>query len=367
MRRTLQIMRGDVVQQLGRLPRESVHCCVTSPPYWNLRDYGVDGQLGHEATVEEWVDNLVEVFEEVGRVLRNDGTLWLNLGDSYVKKVLVGQPWRLALALQDAGWLLRSEIIWWKRNPMPQSAQDRPTRAHDQIFLFTKSTRYYYDAEAIREPTTGGAKPRRKDGGVTPKQAGNGWHREAGFGMGANQPIATRNARTVWPMTNRAFRGAHFAVFPPELPQRCILAGTSQKGVCPECGAPWIRVVEKGEPNREHQLACGAKPDGSYDGATTKDYEGAGAQNPGATKARILAGMCERRTVRWDPACKCGLDEPIAATVLDPFTGSGTTGLAAACLGRSFVGVEIKPEYAEMARARIDEGRPRLLETTWIE
>lgn len=394
------ILEGDCRERLRDLPDDSVHCVVTSPPYWALRDYGVEQQIGLEDSVDAWVAEMVAVFDEVRRVLRPDGTLWLNLGDSYAgngggdpysgfnsrcsraegrgkqdavrgaypctsrrtagldSKALLGQPWRVAFALQAAGWILRSEIIWHKPTPMPESVTDRPTKAHETIFLFSKSPRYFYDAEAIREKTTGNAGMRRADGAPSPKQAANGaGYNTPGRGMSGNVPLSTRNARSVWTIKAQPFPEAHFATFPEALPRRCILAGTSAHGCCSECGAPWTRVVEKGESDAERQRACGGDSAGGYDGTATKDYGAARAQNPSAVKARILAGMRERRTVGWEPSCECASDV-VPCTVLDPFAGAGTTLLAAERLGRDSIGLELNPEYARIARDRINAADP---------
>lgn len=393
-----RILEGDCRDRLRELPADSVHCVVTSPPYWALRDYGVEQQIGLEDSVEAWVAEMVAVFEEVRRVLRPDGTLWLNLGDSYSgnppgndqpdhsgsakhgtrglqgaarraqrtaprrsslpAKNLVGQPWRVAFALQAAGWILRSEIIWHKPTPMPESAVDRPTKAHETVFLLSKRPRYFYDAEAVREKTTGGTRIRRADGSPSPKQEANGaGYNTPGRGMAGNIQLTTRNARSVWTIKAQPFPEAHFATFPEALPRRCILAGTSAHGCCSACGAPWARVVEKGAADAEQQRACGGDAAGGYEGEATKDYGAARAQDPSAVKARILAGMRERRTVGWEPSCDCAADV-VPCTVLDPFAGAGTTLLAAERLGRDSIGVELNPEYAEIARRRIEAADP---------
>lgn len=236
-----QIYSGSCINILKGLPDNSVQCVVTSPPYWGLRDYQVNGQIGLERTPDEYVANMVSVFREVRRVLRKDGTLWLNLGDSYVggatkgenegakqrtnkgatwgnnsdlallkhkvkglkQKDLVGIPWRVAFALQADGWYLRSDIIWHKPNPMPESVTDRPTKSHEYIFLMVKSARYYYDADAIREVAAyDGRKDIWQDG------------------------VALRNRRSVWTVATHPYKGAHFATFPPALIEPCILAGS---------------------------------------------------------------------------------------------------------------------------------------------
>jgi DNA modification methylase len=312
-----RIIVGDAMASLRELPSGSVRCCVTSPPYWGLRDYGVPGQLGLERTPQEYVAALVAVFREVRRVLADDGTLWLNLGDSYSSgghggggkfmemrgvngseawahrsdkkgwrnppaglkpKELVGIPWRVAFALQDDGWWLRSDIIWAKPNPMPESVTDRPTKAHEYVFLLAKSQRYYFDAAAIAEPATC-PDPRLVDGFV-PK-SDNGKHAGAPQSAGVRggdadgESPTTRNARSVWTISTSPFPDAHFATFPPELPRRCILAGSA-----------------------------------------------------------------------------------LGDTILDPFAGAGTTLLVADRLGRHGIGIELNPTYAAMAEERVIEDAP---------
>ena len=240
------------------LADESVDCCVTSPPFWGLRDYGVDGQLGLEKTLQEYVDNMVSVFREVRRVLRSEGTLWLNLGDSYATnrgsnggsrvnegvkqktnrghlrrwmplpaglkdKDLCGIPWRVALALQDDGWWLRSDVIWSKPNPMPESVQDRPTRSHEYLFLLTKSERYYYDAAAVSEPSICDRVRGTHGYSHVPGDGDNS-------GLSRRENTAMRNKRSVWEIPLQPFNGAHFATFPEKLVEPCIAAG------CPEGG-----------------------------------------------------------------------------------------------------------------------------------
>ena len=228
----MTILLGCCIEKLRTLPDASVHCVVTSPPYWGLRDYGVPGQLGLEPTPEEYVAHMVAVFREVRRVLRDDGTLWLNLGDSYGRgKQLVGIPWRVAFALQEDGWLLRQDIIWNKPNCMPESVRDRCTRSHEYIFMFAKSERYVFDVEAVKEPA------------VSDHNSGNGFKRGArlsyqnidGTPRGNDKQWTgvggKRNKRSVWTVTTKPFKGAHFATFPPDLIEPCILAGCPVGGV----------------------------------------------------------------------------------------------------------------------------------------
>jgi DNA modification methylase len=305
-----KILLGNAPDVLRELPDNSIHCCVTSPPYWRLRDYGVEGQLGLEKTPEEYVQKMVEVFREVRRVLRDDGILFLNLGDSYYgsgncttkqgksqlkPKDLVGIPWRVAFALQDDGWYLRQDIIWHKRNAMPESVKDRPTKAHEYIFLMSKSGRYYYDAESIKEKSVSGD-PRRPYAPGQVDNRGNGHDRGGGSvrvpagwktGSGSHGTIhsegrsrevvyvdgfTNRNKRSVWTIPTHAYSEAHFATFPPDLIKPCILAG------CPENGI-----------------------------------------------------------------------------TLDPFMGAGTTGVVCADLGRNYIGIELNPEYVRIANERIKQ------------
>ncbi|UBM23350.1 site-specific DNA-methyltransferase [Pseudomonas sp. p1(2021b)] len=363
-----RILVGDCIEMMRTLPDQSVHTCITSPPYFGLRDYGVDGQIGLEASPREFLDSLVAVFREVRRVLRDDGTIWVNMGDSYASggrggggsymaergdgawqgkgeatgwrsappgwkhKDLMGMPWRLAFALQDDGWYLRQDIVWAKPNPMPESVRDRCTKAHEYLFLLSKSPKYFFDQDAIREPANltgkgsastfrGGAYvdgstfdnsnggTRTVSGNVVPRNNGVGWGhgydadpkprtvgskrnsfaRETKYSSGEHGQTGqhrpgrehinydtTRNKRSVWTVATNGFKGAHFATFPPDLIRPCVLAGSPRGGM-----------------------------------------------------------------------------------VLDPFGGAGTTALVAMQEGRQSVICELNPEYAALARQRLD--------TAWIE
>jgi DNA modification methylase len=308
---TANIIIGDVRTALSSIPDGSVQTCITSPPYWGLRDYGNDGQIGLEQTPDDYVAEIVAVFREVRRVLSDDGTLWLNLGDSYAgggrggqskekrsenwqptyslqghvpdglkSKDLVGIPWRVAFALQADGWWLRQDIIWAKPNPMPESVTDRCTKAHEYVFLLTKSARYFYDAKSVAEPvarefwneTVG-------DPYMTPKEG----RMDGGKRQGSGPMDGTRNKRSVWTIATKPYKGAHFAVMPEALVEPCIFAGSR-----------------------------------------------------------------------------------VGHTVLDPFAGSGTVGMVALRHDRNFIGVEINPDYAQIARNRITNDGP-LFNTVTIE
>lgn len=222
----INLMQGDCLDRMKEMPDGSVNACITSPPYFGLRDYGRDGQLGMEPTPDEFVEALVRVFREVRRVLRDDGTVWLNLGDSYGKRgQLRGIPWRVALALQDDGWTLRQDIIWHKPNPMPESVKTRCTKAHEYVFLLSKESRYYYDNEAVKEPAD--PKNHRESAGIRRTAPGSTAH---GGPANGKRNYTTRNKRSVWTVTTRPYKGAHFATFPLDLIAPCILAG------CPEGG-----------------------------------------------------------------------------------------------------------------------------------
>ena len=310
--RTDTIINRDALYALRELPEESVHCCVTSPPYYALRDYGLDMQIGREDTPEQYIDRLTEVFRELRRVLRSDGTLWLNIADTYCgtgnkgyhadpknpkgrngqqiarnnrvsgckQKDLIGIPWLLAFALRADGWYLRSDIIWQKENPMPESVKDRCARCYEHIFLFSKSKKYFFDYKAISEPIAPATAERLKRG----MKGGNKYGKPV---PGQPQPQSInrprehgeikdcdinplRNKRDVWKINTVPFKGGHYAAYPPKLVETCLLAG------CPEGGI-----------------------------------------------------------------------------VLDPFMGSGTTGMVASQMGRHFVGIELNPAYTELAYKRI--------------
>lgn len=311
------IINRDALSALREFPADSVHCAVTSPPYYALRDYGIDAQIGREDTPEQYIDRLTAVFRELRRVLRPDGTLWLNIADTYCctgskdghadpknpkgrngrqvaqnhrapnckQKDMIGIPWLLAFSLRADGWYLRSDIIWQKENPMPESCKDRPTRCYEHIFLLTKSKKYYYDAAAIAEPISPKTAARYRQ-----SRSANSKYAEGTPGQGKTQGLnrarsggyydealmpTTRNKRDVWLINTVPYKGGHFAAFPPKLAETCILAG------CPKGGV-----------------------------------------------------------------------------VLDPFLGSGTTAAVAKALGRSYIGIEINAEYCALARARIGGEEP---------
>ena len=371
------------------LPDKSVHCCVTSPPYFSLRDYALgDTGIGLEPTLAEWLASIVAVMREVRRVLRDDGTVWLNLGDAYAgsgkgmnadgthsdgekqasnrgslnpgkrtprgpgsgrwglgdasvdglpAKNLMGQPWRVALALQDDGWILRSAIVWHKPNPMPESVADRPTSAYEMVFLLTKRPRYFYDADAVRQPLTGGANPGRKDGKHRPGKAHDDNDHRPDSWQNTCTP-SSANLRNIWQISTQGRPEAHFATFPDELPRKCVLAGTSEHGVCANCGAPWRRITAthdrngrlgKGYHDHTDDLGRGQRGVFSADGAPT------------------------RQTIGWQPGCDCNAAR-IPATVLDPFVGSGTTVAVAQSLGRKGIGLDLNPEYLAIARKRLE-------------
>ncbi|MEN6532195.1 MAG: site-specific DNA-methyltransferase [Bryobacteraceae bacterium] len=327
--RAFSIVSGDCLPVLRGMPDKSVNCCVTSPPYYGLRDYGVDGQIGLEDTPAQYIERLVAVFREVRRVLRANGTLWANIGDSYAggktgradhglddstvglagnssgavapgpvrrrsvpdglkPKDLIGIPWMLAFALRADGWWLRSDIIWHKPNPMPESVRDRPTRAHEYVFLLTKNERYYYDsatiAEHLERPNEAHRKTPARFGGALKFPETKKHSRLYSGNEYTGTPSGTRNRRTVWTIAPQPFHEAHFATFPPSLVEPCILAGSPEGGL-----------------------------------------------------------------------------------VLDPFAGSGTTGMVALRHGRRFIGIDLNPQYADMAKRRILDDAPMFNEMRGID
>ena len=257
-------------------------------------------------------------------------------------KDLVGIPWRVAFALQADGWWLRQDIIWHKPNPMPESVRDRCTKAHEYVFLLTKSERYFYDAQAVSEAAT------LRDPGNLGHKYQNGAiygepERNAQSGLASIGPRATRNRRSVWTVTTKPYSGAHFAVMPADLVEPCIKAGTSEQGCCPECGAPWERVVER----ESGEINAGAKARGRIEAGLASSKTTLSSGTPGHSY-----------TTGWRPTCTCGESlEPAPCTVLDPFAGSGTTLAVALRHGRSGVGCELNPEYVRLANERIDSVR----------
>jgi DNA modification methylase len=365
-----RILTGDCRETLKTLPDRSVQCVVTSPPYFGLRDYQVDGQIGLESSPEEYVANLVGVFREVWRVLRDDGVLWLNLGDSYANdtkwggstggkhvktlhggtsigrgkrhtgikaKELVGIPWMTAFAIRADGWYLRQDIVQSKSNPMPDPVTDRCTRSHEYLFMFTKRPRYFYDADAIREDF---ADERMGAAGGQSKSYGRN-HPEKVWSRPTEAPKGSgRNKHSVWNVNPRPFEGAHFAVMPPLLVEPCILAGTSAVGCCPTCGAPWERTTEREKiPDRPNRVQ--GRTGDTIDQAHGVDHRG------GSRHSLVVI------TVGWEPSCKCPPHTPVPCTVLDPFGGSGTVGMVANWHNRDSILCELNPDYIGIIEERV--------------
>jgi DNA modification methylase len=436
----ITIYNGNVLDVLRALPSDSVHCCCTSPPYFGLRDYGLPpsvwggdpacehewgseqvaaggsqkqgatsqrkgrtniedqikrgasqgqfcqkcsawmGCYGLEPTPEIYVQHTVEIFREVRRVLRPDGTLWLNIGDTYnhdskwggsssnkneleqgyarkaakerdsgcKPKDLIGVPWMVAFALRADGWYLRSEIIWAKNSPMPESVEDRPTKAHEQIFvltrdhenlfLLTQEPQYFYDNVASAEPATS------TSGGACIGKVGSDGPGSRRVSAEENQAIrgSTRNMRSVWHLSSEPYKKAHFAVYPTEIPRRALLAGTSEKGCCAKCGAPWVRQLErKAMVVRQSERAQERKAARGFDDART------------ATSGTMVEPPVTH-TVGWESTCEC--NAPVApCVVLDPFFGSGTTGAVAQELGCRCIGIELNPDYCKLAAERFQQ------------
>lgn len=443
-----QIRVGDVMDGLASLADSSVHCCVTSPPYWGLRDYGFDGQIGSEKTPGEFVAKLVAVFAQVRRVLRDDGVLFVNLGDSYAtgggsvgrspgggdqgERFLragmidtqpnrmkfgmaagnkIGVPWRFALEMQDAGWILRQDVIWSKPAPMPESVRGtkwvrcrvktvsgiqgdpvvngmkahsgdirntigpgyydcpgcdkcrdtrglvlrngswRPTTSHEYIFQFVKSRSYFCDGDGSKETAVGGTPGNKTHKGKTAYEAGDRHHRIAAglCDMGA---VEARNQRSVWCVTSEPFKGAHFATFPTELPRRCLIAATSRGGCCSACAAQYAPVVES--KRVATRPGTNSKVNRASDDADSPYHphsgDMVGNRDPQRhTTTTVVTGYL--------PTCRCNAttSRPI---VLDPFGGSMTTGQVAINMGCDFIGLEGNAEYAKLGITR--------LQTPWV-
>jgi DNA modification methylase len=421
----IKILKGDCLETLKSLDEQSINTCVTSPPYWGLRDYGTgewvggdpdcphmrttkiskdtatghkamyeqgnvvgdaiykskcpkcgsvrkDKQLGLEETPEEFVENLVRVFKEVKRVLRDDGTVWLNLGDSYYnyrpgkgqalskqsvsntdqdlpqdcarrgnkiaglkEKDLVGIPWRVAFALQADGWYLRQDIIWHKPNPMPESVRDRCTKSHEYIFLLSKNPKYYYDNEAIKEDAKSAGK---KSDGFKGRQGGAEYHATGG-GIGSEEKIYNKkNKRSVWTITTKPYKEAHFATFPTDLIEPCVLAGCPEE-ICVDCGKPYKRVMQKPKQLEIERNKRSGLDDRKVGGVLDKYNR----ENP-----PIDLGLQKQ--------CDCETNETKGGTVLDPFGGSGTTGVVASKHNRNAVLCELNEGYIDIAEKRLNDG-----------
>lgn len=372
-----KILVGDAKDHFDSLSDESVHACITSPPYWKQRTYLAEShpdrgkEIGGEASPEEYVSNLLKVFGEVRRVLRKDGTFWLNIGDKYHQGQLLGLPWRVAFALKDQGWRLRAAAPWIKKCARPDAAKNRPGEATEMIFLFSKSKSYYYDWVAVRRP--GAGKGNNKG---TRHLRTTDWFFESldssirlldeeacylkairhDGGMMVNDdalPIA-------FVVNPKSYPGAHTATFPPELIRPMVLASTSDHGVCSSCGSQYNRIIKKGDPNIDQQKNSGANNQGSYAGSAQKDYKSAGAQDASALKARILAGMRNIETIGWEVGCRCNA-EKAPARILDPFFGAGTVGVVATEEHRHWTGLEIYEEFAKNSMNRIRETRMRVI------
>ena len=311
------ILAGDVIDRLAVLPASSVDCVVTSPPYFQLRDYGVRGQLGLEDHVDAWVEGQRAVCGQLSRVLKPTGSVWLNLGDAFSRharygapsKGLLLSPERLLIALVGDGWIVRNKVIWAKPNPMPTSVGDRLADSYEVVYLLVRNRHYFFDLDAIREPFTAGL--------TKPKELGQ----DGG-------PLRGKNPGDVWTIPTSGFRGAHFATFPKALIRRPILASCPE-AICTVCGTPWRRKV------RLERL-----------GMVT-------AASPRESMVRTFSGSW--RTVREiGDLIPCGCGAPTRpGVVLDPFFGTGTVGLVARDLGRDWLGIELNPRYVELARQRL--------------
>jgi DNA modification methylase len=394
---------GHVLDALREMPEQSVQTVVTSPPYYGLRAYGTNpqvwggdpacahesstdvfcqrcnawrGEFGAEPTPDLYIEHLVVICREIRRVLRDDGTFWLNLGSSYARspgkgqhrpgdgtsgkhaavytagggrsavdtdtgysdKQLIPIPWLAGIALQRDGWILRNDCIWSKADDdggtcRPFPAVDRFVPSHEYVLLFAKQGRYVFDWYAVAS-------------------AGSRHHADNGA-VGGKKHAPTRRARTVWTINVRPFKGAHFATFPAELAARCIAAGAPEGGACAACGKARKRVIVKGtEPDMDQRRANGADANGEYHGQALKNYEGSGAQNASDVKRRVLAGQVGIADTRFEPACECNA-ATIPCTVLDPFSGSGTTIAAAVVMGRAGIGVEMLGANAAMTEGRV--------------
>jgi DNA modification methylase len=353
--KSYKLLLGNTLDKLKELPDQSVHCVVTSPPYWQLRDYFIDRQIGLETNCQDYIDNLVSVFDEVYRVLRDDGVLWVVIGDTYStpkkgndqanvnskerrkhlhkqkidkkapfglkKKNLIGIPWRLAFTMQERGWYWRCDVTWHKNNPTPAGVFDRPTRATEAVLMFSKKEKYFYDYYAIMDDSVTRKKTARKFGANNQKGTFRNDQERQWVDNGK------RNKRSVWSVPVASYKDQekkHFAIFPPKLIEPCILSSTSEHGCCIKCKSPWKRIIKK-----EHEI---------YD-----NQEG-----------HILNLVSKG----WKPSCKCNTKKVEECVVLDPFCGTSTTGYVSLIKNRSYIGIDINPEYIEISETRLSDIDP---------
>ena len=346
-----RILVGDVRDRLADLPDASIDCVITSPPYYQLRDYGIGGQLGLEASVEGWVDELRLALNGLVRVLKPSGSLWLNLGDSYSRHAKYGAPpkslflapERLLLALAAEGWIVRNKVIWAKTNPMPHSVADRLSGSYDVVYFLTRSPRYFFDLDAIRVPLRSWTNARR--GGVYPPEQASAplWRQHGGGnrGLGAQRERGQvghrlgKNPGDVWQISAANYRGAHFATFPPALVEQPLLA-TCPELICDRCGTPFTRA------SRVRREELGRQRSPQRREPRVRHY------------SRRYTVIRERGPLL--PGCTCGTSAR-PGVVLDPFFGAGTVGLVAERHGRDWVGIEINPAYAKLAERRLAEAR----------
>ena len=362
-----RIIIGDVRASLASLPDASVQLCMTSPPYWALRSYlpsdhaSKSLEMGSEPTPEAYIAGQVEVFRAVRRVLRDDGVLVVNYGDSLQNKNMVCIPWRVALALQADGWYLRSAMPWVKRSAMPESVTDRPASAVEYVFLLAKSARYYWDSEAVKAklvspPHAPGNTAIRGDGHLRNDFGTEAMERTWGSESGRN----FRNA-DLWFQSIKGPHGLcgvddelvgldvtaeptnenHFAAYPSRLVEPFVKAGTSERGCCPTCGTPWERQIER------------TRVDGGPKWAPN-DGNRAALGDLSKTSVFVTGLRLVTATLNWQPGCTCPAHEPVPCTVLDPFNGTGTTGAVALRHGRHYVGIELFEEHAEATRRRME-------------
>ena len=419
---TQDIHQGDAAEVLQKLPESSVHCVMTSPPYFGLRDYGVDGQIGLEGSLEEYIASIVDVADEIRRVLRPEGNWWLNLGDTYAgsqngrlmdgetkesqpfegrpspgsttlpRKSKLFVPHRVAIALQEAGWIARQDCIWYKKNPMPNPVKDRFIEQKEYLFHLTPDPTYWFDLEAVREPHKPASIERAKRDYDGSKQYDHdrypGREQESELHSFSDNPVHPngKNPGDVFEIPVKAFPEAHFAVYPPELCEAPIKSSCPPQ-VCAACGTPYARNVEEvpvweRDPETiereqlkraieryqqsgltvKHLEAVRAK--GFSDSGAGKQQRGAGRNTDGveelaAAAKEVLGGYFREFTMTvsevggWSQDCDCDTDDTKPGVVLDPFAGAGTTCMVAKDLGRRFIGIDLNPEYVAMAQKRV--------------
>jgi len=387
-----KVICGDCLEVMKDIPDNSIDCMVTSPPYWALRDYGVEGQIGLEPTFQEYIEKLITIFDEVKRILKKEGTCFVNIGDTYIskgetrhigysdpknpkvgvknyiepsallqsipEKCLTQIPSRFAIEMSNHGWILRNEIIWYKRNCMPSSVKDRFTVDFEKVFFFVKSKKYWFEQQYEKNQDSWGRWGKYTNPKMKQIKGAMSGAKEKTKEQVEFESTQGRNKRCVWDIPTKPFPESHFAVFPPTLVEPMIKAGCPQY-ICSKCGKAREKIYKVvGNQVTESMRIAGCDKEGNYYGKEQKDYDSAKANKPSETKRRILKSMSQIKEFEYS---NCGCNSPFkGGIVLDPFAGSGTVGVVAKRMGIKYILIDLNPEYCKMAEERLRKVPERL-------